>query len=50
MYCDGDEASVKQILMFVDSFVHWYTTVRDGGKEEFAKGVKLQIELTWKGS
>ena len=45
IYCDGDEAAVKQVLMLVDGFVHWYTTDRNGSKDEFEETVKLQIEL-----
>ena len=45
IYCDGDEAAVKQVLMFVDGFVHWYTTDRNGSKDEFEETVKMQREL-----
>ena len=45
IYCESDPEAVKEIVMFVDGFVHWYSSVRDGGKEEFPDAIKMRIEV-----
>jgi len=45
IYCEGTPEAVKEIVMFVDGFVHWYSTIREGGKEDFPDAVLLRIEV-----
>ena len=45
VYCDGDKECVKQLLMFLDGFVHWYSRLTDEGQDEFVEPLKLDIEL-----
>jgi hypothetical protein len=45
IYCEGDKECVKQLVMFLDGFVHWYSCLTDAGQEEFPTTPKLDIEL-----
>ena len=44
VYCEGDKECVKQVLMFMDGFVHWCTFSGEG-EDEFAEIPKLNIEM-----
>ena len=45
VYCNGDEASVKEMLMFIDGFIYWYCTISSEGKRDFPEVPEIEIQV-----